>query len=38
MPGSWFPKGIIDKANEYLKNCTTERGGVIYSLAHGRRV
>jgi len=29
------PKSIIDKSTEYLKNCTTERGGVIYSLAHG---
>jgi hypothetical protein len=33
--GIVVPKSIIDKANEYLKNCTTERGGVIYSLAHG---
>jgi len=29
------PKSIIDKAHEYLKNCTTEAGGVIYSLAQG---
>jgi len=35
--GIVVPKGIIDKAHEYLKNCTTERGGVIYSLAHGGR-
>jgi hypothetical protein len=31
------PKAIIDKAHEYLKNCTTEAGGVIYSLAQGGR-
>lgn len=35
--GIVVPKSIIDKATEYLKNCTTERGGVIYSLAHGGR-
>jgi hypothetical protein len=29
------PKGIIDKAHDYLKKCTTARGGIIYSLAHG---
>jgi hypothetical protein len=29
------PKGIIDKAHEYLKQCTTPRGGIIYSLAQG---
>jgi hypothetical protein len=29
------PKSIIDKAQDYLKKCTTARGGVIYSLAHG---
>jgi hypothetical protein len=33
--GIVVPKSIIDNANEYLKKCTTERGGVIYSLAHG---
>jgi hypothetical protein len=33
--GIAVPKSIIDKAHEYLKRCTTERGGVIYSLAHG---
>src|SRR5437016_1323601 len=33
--GIAVPKSIIDKAHEYLKNCTTQRGGVIYSLAHG---
>jgi hypothetical protein len=33
--GIVVPKSIIDKSTEYLKNCTTERGGVIYSLAHG---
>src|SRR6266849_267336 len=31
------PKAIIDKAHEYLKNCTTDAGGVIYSLAQGGR-
>jgi hypothetical protein len=35
--GIVVPKVIVDKAHEYLKNCTTERGGVIYSLAHGGR-
>jgi hypothetical protein len=35
--GIVVPKGIIDKSQEYLKNSTTERGGVIYSLAHGGR-
>jgi hypothetical protein len=35
--GIVVPKGIIDKANDYLKNSTTEQGGVIYSLAHGGR-
>jgi hypothetical protein len=35
--GIAVPKGIIDKAQEYLKNCTTQRGGVIYSLANGGR-
>jgi hypothetical protein len=35
--GIRVPKGIVDKAHEYLKNCTTQRGGVIYSLAHGGR-
>ena len=28
-------KEVIDKATEYLKKATTERGGVIYSLANG---
>jgi hypothetical protein len=35
--GIVVPRGIIDKAHDYLKNCTTPRGGVIYSLAHGGR-
>jgi hypothetical protein len=35
--GIRVPKGIIDKAQKYLKVCTTDRGGVIYSLAHGGR-
>lgn len=33
--GIAVPKAIIERAQDYLKNCTTERGGVIYSLAHG---
>jgi len=33
--GIVVPKGIIDKAHKYLKDCTTPRGGIIYSLAHG---
>lgn len=33
--GIVVPKSIIDKAHEYLRKCTTPRGGIIYSLAHG---
>jgi hypothetical protein len=33
--GIAVPKSIIDKAHDYLKKCTTQRGGVIYSLAQG---
>jgi hypothetical protein len=33
--GIVVPKQAIDKVHEYLKNCTTERGGLIYSLANG---
>jgi hypothetical protein len=33
--GIVVPKKIIDNAHDYLKKCTTPRGGVIYSLAHG---
>src|SRR5438445_333493 len=33
--GIVVPKSIIDKSQEYLKNCTTGRGGVIYSLQSG---
>jgi hypothetical protein len=33
--GIVVPKSIIDKAQDYLRKCTTSRGGVIYSLAHG---
>ncbi|MGE3803272.1 MAG: prenyltransferase/squalene oxidase repeat-containing protein [Gemmataceae bacterium] len=33
--GIVVPKQIIDKAQDYLKKCTTSRGGVIYSLANG---
>jgi hypothetical protein len=29
------PRGIIDKAYRYLKDCTTPHGGIIYSLAQG---
>jgi hypothetical protein len=36
--GIVVPKECIDKAVEYLKKCTTPRGGVIYSLAHGGAV
>lgn len=33
--GIAVPNSIIDKAVKYLKDSTTPRGGVIYSLAHG---
>jgi len=33
--GIVVPKKIIDDATKYLEKCTTSRGGVIYSLAHG---
>ena len=33
--GIVVPKQGIDKAQEYLEKCTTDKGGVIYSLAHG---
>jgi len=33
--GIHVPKGNIDRAVEYLKKCTTPKGGIIYSLAHG---
>ncbi len=33
--GIHVPKGIIDKSVKYLRDCTTPRGGIIYSLAHG---
>jgi hypothetical protein len=33
--GIAVPKSIIDKAKKYLETCTTQRGGIIYSLAHG---
>jgi hypothetical protein len=29
------PKSAVDKAVEYLRKCTTDRGGVIYSLGSG---
>jgi hypothetical protein len=33
--GIVVPKEGITKAHDYLEKCTTDRGGVIYSLAHG---
>jgi hypothetical protein len=36
--GIVVPKEIIDNAVKYLEKCTTPRGGVIYSLAHGGAV
>src|SRR5438067_8147738 len=33
--GIVVPKSIIDKAVKYLADCTTDRGGVIYSLSSG---
>jgi hypothetical protein len=33
--GIVVPKSIIDHAVKYLHDCTTERGGVIYSLTYG---
>ncbi|GIW79547.1 MAG: hypothetical protein KatS3mg105_1354 [Gemmatales bacterium] len=33
--GIVVPKQIIDKARDYLKKCTTQDGGIIYSLANG---
>jgi hypothetical protein len=36
--GIFVPKGIIDKANKYLRDCTTPRGGIIYSLTYGSPV
>ncbi|MBL8795071.1 MAG: terpene cyclase/mutase family protein [Planctomycetia bacterium] len=33
--GIVVPKKVIDDAVKYLEKCTTPRGGVIYSLAHG---
>ncbi len=33
--GIVVPKQAIDKVHEYLKKCTTERGGLIYSLSMG---
>jgi hypothetical protein len=34
--GIVVPKSIIDNAVKYLHDCTTERGGVIYSLTYGQ--
>lgn len=36
--GIAVPKGIIDNATEYLRKCTTPRGGVIYNLGPGGMV
>jgi hypothetical protein len=33
--GIAVPKDVIRKAQDYLKNSTTDRGGVIYSLGRG---
>jgi hypothetical protein len=33
--GIVVPKQAIDKTHEYLKRCTTSRGGLIYSLQSG---
>jgi hypothetical protein len=33
--GIAVPKGTIDKVHQYLKNCTTSQGGMIYSLSSG---
>ncbi|MBY0523360.1 MAG: terpene cyclase/mutase family protein [Gemmataceae bacterium] len=33
--GIVVPKTIIDKSREYLRKCTTPKGGIIYSLANG---
>ncbi len=33
--GITVPKSIVDKAVKYLQDCTTPRGGIIYSLAQG---
>jgi hypothetical protein len=34
--GIVVPKGVIDNAKKYLKDATTDRGSIIYSLAQGR--
>ncbi len=34
--GIVVPKSIIDSATEYLRKCTTPRGGVIYNLGQGQ--
>ena len=34
--GIAVPKGVIDNATEYLRKCTTPRGGVIYNLGQGQ--
>ncbi len=33
--GIVVPREAIDKTHQYLKNCTTSRGGLIYSLQSG---
>jgi hypothetical protein len=34
--GIVVPRQTIDKTHEYLKKCTTDRGGLIYSLSTGQ--
>ena len=36
--GIAVPKGVIDNATEYLRKCTTPRGGIIYNLGRGGTV
>jgi hypothetical protein len=33
--GIVVPKGIVDKAQKYLRDSTTPRGGIVYSLSQG---
>jgi len=36
--GIAVPKGVIDNATEYLRKCTTPRGGLIYNLGPSGQV
>lgn len=36
LAGIEGPRPILDRALKYLENCTTDRGGVIFSLAQAR--